>query len=118
MLPDRAHAVDIVTASKKIDAIVGGLTRESFEQNETAQLAVLHLLTIIGEASRRISASFHETHAQQHFRSAIAMRNIIVHQYDAIDLDIVWRTATVSIPQFRQTLETIIGVETGDDQTE
>jgi uncharacterized protein with HEPN domain len=46
------------------------------------------------------------------------MRNIIVHQYDAVDLDIVWRTATVSIPQFRQTLETIIGVETGDDQTE
>ena len=114
---DRIYLIDIVESAKRIESIIADLTRETFERNETGQLAVLHLLTIIGEASRRVSDTLRESHVAHHFRSAIAMRNIIVHQYDAVDLDVVWRTATVSVPKFREELEKMFGVEPNDSQT-
>ena len=118
MQRDRIYLIDIVESANKIESIIANLTRESFERSETEQLAVLHLLTIIGAASRRVSDTFRESHAAHHFRSAIAMRNIIVHQYDAVDLDVVWRTATVSVPQFRDELVKMFGVEPNDSRTE
>lgn len=32
---------------------------------------------------------------------AISMRNFIVHQYDDVDFDVVWQTATENIPSLR-----------------
>jgi uncharacterized protein with HEPN domain len=35
------------------------------------------------------------------FRSAIALPNVIAHQYDGIQLKIIWETATLKVPELR-----------------
>lgn len=37
------------------------------------------------------------------------MRNLIIHEYDDIDFEIVWRTATTDLPALITMLEPIIG---------
>jgi uncharacterized protein with HEPN domain len=39
------------------------------------------------------------------------MRNKLIHHYDGIDLDIVWETATVSIPDLKPKIDTILSTE-------
>lgn len=33
------------------------------------------------------------------------MRNIAIHQYDRVDLQLVWQTVTVALPQLARNLE-------------
>jgi uncharacterized protein with HEPN domain len=39
----------------------------------------------------------------------VSMRNRVIHQYDDIDLSIVWRTVTVSIPNLISRIRAAVG---------
>src|SRR5688572_1383497 len=106
---DRAYALDIILTADKLEAIVSKHTKQAFMQDELMQSAVLHFLTVIGEASRRLSEAFKNDCRGVDFQKAIALRNIVVHQYDSIDLDIIWKTISESIPLFRASIETCVG---------
>ena len=41
----------------------------------------------------------------------ISTRNKLIHHYEGIDLDIVWETATVSIPELRFKIDAILNAE-------
>ena len=41
----------------------------------------------------------------------ISMRNKLIHHYDGIDLDVVWETATVSIPDLKLKIDAILNKE-------
>jgi uncharacterized protein with HEPN domain len=112
MSRDSVYLLDITAAASRINAFTAGLTKEEFISDERTQFAVLHLVMIIGEASRRLSDEFRAEHMDLPLRDAIAMRNIIVHQYDAVDLDLVWQTAVEEIPRLHESLRHIHGGQT------
>ncbi len=39
------------------------------------------------------------------------MRNIVIHQYDAVDLQMIWDTIQRDLPDIIQTIESVIGSE-------
>lgn len=47
-------------------------------------------LVILGEAANQITTSFQEQHPEIPWSSMIGTRNIIVHGYDQVKLQIVW----------------------------
>ena len=59
--------------------------RKSFENDATAQDAILWNLVVIGEISVRLGESFHGAHPEIPWRSVIAQRNVIAHGYDVLD---------------------------------
>jgi uncharacterized protein with HEPN domain len=83
------HMLD--TANKAID-FVAGLSREDFDNNEQLRLAVTHLLQIIGEAARRVSLDFRNTHPEIPWKAIVGMRSKVVHDYLNVDEDVVWDT--------------------------
>ncbi|HNZ13905.1 MAG TPA: DUF86 domain-containing protein [Anaerolineaceae bacterium] len=63
---------------------------ESFLEDEKTQDAVMFNLIIIGEAANRIAGEFQESHPEIPWSSMIGTRNVIVHGYDQVKLQIVW----------------------------
>ena len=76
---------DILSACRKIEAIVAATDEDSFLKGEILPAAILHHLTVIGEAISRLSVDLRERHPQVPWRQIIAVRHRIVHAY--FDLD-------------------------------
>lgn len=58
--------------------------------DETTCHAVLYELAIVGEAANRVSHALQEAHPEVPWPQVVAQRNILIHVYDQIDLDLVW----------------------------
>jgi uncharacterized protein with HEPN domain len=74
------------------------LNRAEFDANENIQLALTHLLQMIGEATRNVSEEMRSSLATIDWRLITGMRHRIVHDYMNINLAIVWATAKEDVP--------------------
>jgi hypothetical protein len=63
MTRDEATILDIVKAAHLVLAFMGDMPKEVFLSDLKTQSAVLHQLTILGEAVKRLSRSFRDQHA-------------------------------------------------------
>jgi uncharacterized protein with HEPN domain len=54
-----------------------------------SQSAILYQIAIVGEAIKRLSRDFREQHPEALWDDIAGMRDVVAHQYDRIDLDIV-----------------------------
>ena len=52
--------------------------------------AILYQIEIMGEATKRLSQEFRDQHSDIPWRDVAGMRDIIIHQYDRIDFDVIW----------------------------
>jgi len=77
---------------------VRGKMREEFLADVQLQDAVIRRLAIIGEAAKRVSEATRESLPGLPWRQMAGMRNIIVHEYDDVDLSVVWDAVTRDLP--------------------
>jgi uncharacterized protein with HEPN domain len=107
MLDERQTGLlrDILDSGRQIQTYLAGIKREAFMAGLEKQDAVLRRFEIIGEAASRLSPATQALFPSLPFRSMRGMRNIIAHDYGEVDLDQVWKTATVDLPLLVETLE-------------
>ena len=108
MSKDQASLVDIEAAGKLIVEFVQGLTKEAFIQDAKTRSAVLLQFLILGEAAKRISQAFRDDHPEIPLRQMAGMRDILIHIYESVDLDLVWRTANEDVPALLKKIEPFI----------
>ncbi|MBI9085979.1 MAG: DUF86 domain-containing protein [Desulfobacterales bacterium] len=89
---------DILDSIRAIRAYTKGLTREAFQTNLEKQDAVHRRLEIIGEAANRLEPDFKTHHCHIPWAQIIGMRNLLIHGYDQINLDLVWETVMRDLP--------------------
>jgi uncharacterized protein with HEPN domain len=87
---DRKKLRDIVDAIEAIEAYSVS-SYDEFLSDAKTQDAILYNLIIIGEAANQVSDEFQERHNTIPWSSMIGTRNIIVHGYDQVKLQIVWK---------------------------
>ena len=92
MSRDSAYLVDILEAARLAREYVAGKTSEEFLQDTQCQDAVIRRLEIIGEAARRLSDETRKALPSLPFLDMADMRNFLIHNYDDVDLSIVWDT--------------------------
>lgn len=80
----------------------------AFKENELIQTWIIYHLQVIGEASRGLSDDFKSTHSDINWRKVIDFRNVLIHQYFRIDLDLVWTIVEEQIPDLKQKINQII----------
>ena len=102
MRPDRLYLQDIVEAGAAVRRFVDGVGRERFLNDDLRQSAVLHKLTVMGEAAARLSKEFRSANPEIPWRDVAAFRNFAVHAYFAVNWSIVWATATRDAPALEQ----------------
>ena len=108
MWRDEAYLLDVLLAARKIQAFVAGVTRERFLADELLQNAIMHFIQIIGEAARLVSDEFQEAHPEVPWRSIIAMRNRLVHEYFRVQPKRVWAAVQDDVPALIPLLEPLV----------
>jgi uncharacterized protein with HEPN domain len=98
MSRDPSHLLDILQAARKVHALILDIPKETFRQDEMRSNAVVYQLIIIGEASKRLSTDFRDAHPTIPWRKMAGMRDLLIHQYNDVDPELVWEAATQSIP--------------------
>ncbi|HEX9895541.1 MAG TPA: HepT-like ribonuclease domain-containing protein [Gemmatimonadales bacterium] len=105
---DRLTLEQMLDTVRRIRAMVRGRTRAAFEDDEVRQLALLHLIQLLGESASRVSADFRDGHPELPWGPMVGIRNRIVHGYDHLDPDIVWRVANEDLEPVLAALERIL----------
>ncbi len=75
-----------------------GKSRADLDSNEMLAMATIHLIEVIGEASRTVSAELRRKYAEVPWEAITGTRNRLAHGYIDVDLDIVWTIVTVDLP--------------------
>lgn len=71
-------------------------------------MGLTHLVQVIGEAARKVSAEFQGEHPEIPWQRIIGMRHRIVHDYMHVDEDILWQVVTKDLPELLPLLEAIL----------
>ncbi|GAB4381369.1 MAG: DUF86 domain-containing protein [Elainellaceae cyanobacterium] len=111
MSRDNAALIDIVQAGQLILQFAQGFNRDQLRSDLRTQSAILYQITIMGEATKRLSREFREQHPEAPWDDIAGMRDIVAHQYDRIDLDIVWQVIQRNIPELLSILIPLLPIQ-------
>lgn len=95
----------IVEAADRIAEYLHGMSKESFLRDVLRQDAVIRRIQIIGEAVRHLSPALLGTMPDFPAKEARGMRNVLVHDYERMNVERIWDTAINDIPFLRQSVE-------------
>ena len=73
------------------------VNREAFDGDLQLQDALIRRLEIIGEATKRLEEEFKNQYPDIPWRKMAGMRDVLIHDYDEVDLDLVWEVVTKDI---------------------
>jgi uncharacterized protein with HEPN domain len=76
--------------------------REEFLQSHTFQDAVLRNLQTMSEATQRLSDEAKVEHPGIEWSRIAAFRNVVVHNYLGIDLEIIWEITQRDVPGLKR----------------
>ncbi|HYN21350.1 MAG TPA: HepT-like ribonuclease domain-containing protein [Thermoanaerobaculia bacterium] len=88
----------MLNAAQGVVTSLQGTTYEQYVENEDLRLATERRIEIIGEAARRVSTSFKEAHPEVPWRLIVDQRNVLIHAYDEIEQERIWRLVAQEIP--------------------
>ncbi len=107
MARDDATLLDILRAARLALEFCAGLDKAGFLTDLKTQAAVLHELLVLGEATKRLSAEFRDEHSDVPWKAIAGMRDRLLHGYDDVDLDLVWKTLEEDLPPLITRLEAL-----------
>jgi len=107
------HMLD---AAEKAINFVKGKGRPDLDRDEKLALALVRLIEIVGEAAVKVSGDVQARHSAIPWKEVVGTRNRLIHGYEDVDLDIVWRIVETDLPGLAQELRLALKKETGTDQ--
>ena len=107
MRRDSSYLADMLLAARNAVNFSEGLTLQQFKQDALHQNAVVKAVEIVGEAASRLSAKTKEELPEIAWDKVVSMRHRLVHDYFAVDYDIVWDVVRNDLPKLIAQLEAI-----------
>ena len=98
----------IVEAITRIEEYTLGMSYEKFSSDPKTFDAVVRNLIIIGEAARQIPPEIETAFPILPWAEMRDLRNILTHEYDRVDVVIIWDTIRRDLPPLISTLEQVI----------
>lgn len=108
---EQNYLLDMLNAAKLAQDFVSDIDWKTFELDLMRQSAVTRQIEIVGEAARRISTETQMTIPNIPWSKVIGMRNHLIHEYDDLDLEIIWDTIQIVLPKLNGVLEGVIATE-------
>jgi len=78
-----------------------------------AKNAIAMCVLQIGELVTKMTVEFKQKYTGMPWKDIIGMRTIVAHTYGSVDMDILWKIATVNIPDLKTYCEKILNEKDG-----
>lgn len=92
---------DILNVMEEVETYIRGHDLGSYRGDMMLRRSVERCLEIDSEASRRISDGMKAKFPEVSWPEIRALGNIIRHEYGAVDEEVIWQTATQSLPELK-----------------
>ena len=96
---NKSYIQDNLNSCNKCLAFTKGMNFEDFEKDDKTISAVQHQILIIGEATKRLSPEFRNQHTHIPWKAMAGMRDILIHSYENADLEEIWKTIQIVMPE-------------------
>lgn len=88
--------------------MVRGRARGDLETDRQLNLALVRLLEIIGEAANRVPSEERLRILEIPWEQIVGLRNRLIHGYEEVDFDILWKIVTHDLPELIEVLEAAV----------
>lgn len=102
MIKDPSILIDhILESIDLIETYVENITYDDFKISIQLQDAVIRRIMIIGEAVKNLPEEFKIDHPEISWKDIAGMRDVLIHTYFGIDLNLTWETIEKDIPKLK-----------------
>lgn len=105
---DQVYIQHILNCIDHIFEYIEDMNESDFLKNQMVKDAVVRNFEIIGEATKKLSNTFRESHQKVEWKKMAGMRDKLIHDYLEVDYEVVWFTATNLLPNLQRDLQKII----------
>ncbi len=82
--------------------------KKSFNTDVDIQDATLRRIEVIGEAVKNISQRLKKDYPKIEWKKIAGTRDVLIHAYFKVDLDLVWDIVKEDLPNFKKQLKDIL----------
>ena len=93
---------DLIASAEKIERYLRNVKADSFTTNEVLFDAVLFNIQVIGEAVKQLPADVRAGAPDVEWQKIAGLRDILIHAYFGVDLDIVWDVVVSKLPDLER----------------
>ena len=95
-------------AIEKIRRYTSGLSLRDLREDEKTLDAVVRNLEVIGEPTKMLPEGIRSQHSNVDWKKAAGLRDILIHQYFGVDVEIIWDIIQNNLPKFEEELARIL----------
>jgi uncharacterized protein with HEPN domain len=103
----RVYLAHILECLQKIERFTKE-GRNRFFQDAMVQDAVLRNFEVIGEAAKRLDDAYRAAHPEIPWRALAGLRDVLIHQYNSVDLERVWAIVEGELPGLREAIAALL----------
>lgn len=105
---DRIIMQKVIQYIDDVEKFIDNMKPIEFLSDKKTITACAFTVSQIGELTKEISEETQQKYQNIPWKSMKGMRNKIVHDYENVDLSVLWGTIQQSLPELKSKLKTII----------
>ena len=111
MKEDVKYLQHIAECIRNVEEFVVEVHKKAFCENIEKQYAVVRGIEIIGEAVKNLSTTLKKDHPAIVWRDIAGTRDILIHSYFSVDLDLVWNIVQKDLPLLKEAVVVLLKEE-------
>lgn len=108
MKDDRLYLIHIIECLHRVENYTRDYDQEKFMDSPMVQDAVIRNLQVMAESTQKLSETLKEAHPEVDWYRIAGFRNVLVHDYLGVDLDIVWQVIVKDLPGLKQVISSLL----------
>lgn len=97
----------MISKIEKIQSYINGFDYETFVKDDVIVEACAFNFGQLGELSHKLTDEFQDSIPSIPWKAIYGMRNKIIHDYDGVNLKVIWETITEDLPSLAKQLKSI-----------